>query len=114
MLCLRALVPAGFMLVPGASGLEVVLCDQDAARRGQLPRDPADHSHHHGSLHHHLHPDPTCPYAQSSGPAPLPVLPQMAVTAAVILTVARPERAQTNSHFGPERRQSPRAPPLSA
>jgi hypothetical protein len=154
MLCLRALVPAGFMLVPAHGGLEVVLCDQDASRLSQGHSTGGDHQHpggsapgsghhrhsdssdysaslHHqhsdpaavsgaahgqhadGSAHHHLHPDPTCPYAQSSGPAPLPALPQIAAAPSGVLTGAPVAHSQTHGHFGPDRQQSPRAPPLS-
>lgn len=137
MLCLRALVPAGFMLVPVEGGLAYVLCDQDAVRLGNGRHGESDphasgptghhheaggaalaragqHHHHDGPAHHHLHPDPTCPYAQSSGPAPLPVLPQITGAATVLLADTAIERPQTNSHFGPERQHSPRGPPLSA
>ena len=67
MLCLRALVPAGFMLAPLNGRLAVVLCDSMAAPGG---------AHEHVGHHHpgHAHLDPTCPFAQSSGPAPLPAM----------------------------------------
>ena len=70
MLCLRALVPAGFMLAPIDGHLAVVLCDIDAARAAHHHA-----GHDHPGHHHHLELDPTCPYAQSVGPAPLPAQP---------------------------------------
>src|ERR1700688_3215505 len=72
LLCLRAFVPAGFMLAPVDGRLEVVVCDTDATNVGH---------HHHGHEHpghHHTQTDLTCPYAQSAGPAPLPALPTVA------------------------------------
>lgn len=103
MLCLRALLPAGFMLAGGDGRLAVVLCDSDARSAAH---------HRHGHQHPgHAHLDPTCPYAQSAGPAPLPALPVL--PAAPIATALRLPRAasQTWVPFGPSRQQSPRAPP---
>ena len=105
MLCLRALVPAGFMLAPIDGRLDIVLCDADATAA----------LHHHGghdhSGHHHTQLDPTCPYAQSAGPAPLPVLPVLA-SALIAFVWARPVQvAQTHDQFGPIRLQFPRGPP---
>ncbi|HUI60016.1 MAG TPA: hypothetical protein VLX90_07330 [Steroidobacteraceae bacterium] len=136
MLCLRALVPAGFMLAPVNGRLDVVLCDSDApgamhSAGTQLPMHamPGDamsgasmpgHGamHHHGgaehSGHHHTHPDPTCPYAQSAGPAPLPALPVLPAAQAAVLRSTIVESAQTHSQFGPSREQSPRGPPRLA
>ena len=67
MLCLRALVPAGFMLASVNGRPAVVLCDSMAAPGG---------THEHVGHHHpgHAHLDPTCPFAQSSGPAPPPAM----------------------------------------
>src|ERR1700692_1580667 len=58
MLCLRAFVPAGFMLAPVDGQLAVVLCDTDA--QGALQ---GHHAHDHAAGHHHAQTDPTCPYA---------------------------------------------------
>ena len=106
MLCLRALVPAGFMLASVDGQLAVVLCDADAARAAHH-----DAGQDHPGHHHHLQLDPTCPYAQSAGPAPLPaqpaVGPQPVVTAPAL--VAR--RDQVHALCGPPRKQSPRGPP---
>jgi len=106
MLGLRALVPAGFMLAPEDGRLVVVLCDSNAPGA----------AHRHDSHQHagHTHSDPTCPYAQSAGPTPLPALP--AITAAPMATVLLlpAQVSQTFVRFGPSRQQSPRAPPQFA
>ena len=104
MLCLRALVPAGFMLAPIDGRLDVVLCDTGAP--AALHYGGHDHSRH-----HHTQIDPTCPYAQSAGPAPLPVLPVL-VSAPIRFIRARPVQvAQTQPQFGPLRLHFPRGPP---
>jgi hypothetical protein len=107
MLCLRAFIPAGFMLAPLDGHLAVVLCDTDA-------RGPGHHTHHSNPAHPHTHPDPTCPYAQSSGPAPLPALPGVAAVELGIVTVRDVEAPQTHANFGPTRQQTPRGPPQLA
>jgi hypothetical protein len=129
MLCLRAFVPAGFMLAPVDGRLAVVLCDTDALGAAQdhhaqghytpgyyAPdhHTPAHHAHDHTAGHHHAQTDPTCPYAQSSGPAPLPVLPVLAAVQLATLSAAPVQVAQTHSRFGPTRQQSPRGPPRLA
>jgi len=139
MLCLRAFIPAGFMLAPVDGRLVVVLCDTDASaltRDHTGPRrSPGDHrdrasgfyaldhapSHHvHAKSdttaagHHHAQTDPTCPYAQSSGPAPLPVLPALAAVQIATLSPRPSQAAQTHARFGPTRQQSPRGPPRLA
>jgi hypothetical protein len=106
MLCLRALVPAGFMLEPIDGRLAVVLCDTDAAgavhhQGGQ------DHPSH----HHHLQLDPTCPYAQSAGPAPLPALPVLGPQPVVSAPLQLTHVAQTYARSGPSRQNFPRGPP---
>jgi hypothetical protein len=103
MLCLRAFVPAGFMLAPVDGQLAVVLCDADALG-----------VHDHAAGHHHTQTDPTCPYAQSSGPAPLPALPVLAAVQIATLRTPPIQVAQTHSRFGPTRQQSPRGPPRLA
>jgi hypothetical protein len=97
LLCLRALIPAGFMLAPIDGRLHIVLCDSNV----------------HGPLHHHhgAHADPTCPYAQSSGPAPLPAFPSVVSAPFGYVAPASFELAQTVTPFGPTRQQSPRGPP---
>ncbi len=106
MLGLRALIPAGFMLAPAEGHLTVVLCDAVA----------------HGAVHHlgsHDHPghrshtqfDPTCPYAQSAGPAPLPALPVLGPQPIATAGPLPVQVAQTHAQSGPSRQQSPRGPP---
>lgn len=106
MLALRALVPAGFMLAPVDGQPAIVLCDTDA------PGVPHQHAGHHHAGHAHL--DPTCPYAQSAGPAPLPALPVLTGAPAATAGALPTPKAQVHARFGPSRQQSPRAPPLSA
>ena len=107
MLCVRALVPAGFMVVPVDGLIAVVLCDSDAS--GAMYRGGHVHpGHHHGQI------DPTCPYAQSTGPAPLPTLPVLPGAPLATVSVVAAEAAQNHSHFGPVREQRPRAPPIPA
>jgi hypothetical protein len=82
------------------------LCDTDAARA----------VHHHGgedhpSHHHHLQVDPTCPYAQSAGPAPLPALPVLGPQPVVSAPLQSTHVAQTYAQPGPSRRTFPRGPP---
>lgn len=105
-LALRALVPAGFMLAPVDGQPAIVLCDTDA------PGAPHQHAGHHHAGHAHL--DPTCPYAQSAGPAPLPALPVLTGAPAVTADALPTPTAQVHARFGPSRQQSPRAPPASA
>jgi hypothetical protein len=80
---------------------------------------PASHHHLHTAMDHAArghgaHGDPTCPYAQSAGPAPLPTLPMLAAGA----TFARPRLpaaiTQTLLGFGPIRQPSSRGPPHPA
>ena len=106
MLCLRALVPAGFMLAPVDGQPAIVLCDTDAPRAGH------QHVGHHHAGHAHL--DPTCPYAQSAGPAPLPALPALPAPPPARSEALPTASAQIHARFGPTRQQSPRAPPFSA
>jgi len=88
----------------------VVLCD--TAVHG------AGHVHHHGSAEHpgplHAHPDPTCPYAQSAGPAPLPALPVLAAAPVADHTLLPAHQARAFTAFGPDRQQTPRGPPRLA
>jgi len=123
MLCLRAFVPAGFMFAPVDGQLEVVLCDTDALGAAQdhqarsdhqAPRGVHAHHAHDHAGHHHAQTDPTCPYAQSSGPAPLPALPVLASVQIATLSAPSAQVAQTHSRFGPTRQQSPRGPPRLA
>jgi hypothetical protein len=109
-LCLRALVPAGFMLAPIDGRLAVVLCDSDAPGAMQH-RTGHDHAGHDHASHHHTQTDPTCPYAQSAGPAPLPAPPVLAAAPLETVPVLPTHFAQTHAQFGPSRQQSPRGPP---
>jgi hypothetical protein len=113
MLCLRAFVPAGFMLAPVDGALQVVLCDADASA---MPHQHGDHEHagHHTGHHPHAQLDPTCPYAQSSGPAPLPVLPYVHSGPERTLFILPVQIEQRHDQFGPARRQFPRGPPRFA
>lgn len=107
MLCLRALVPAGFMLAEVDGTVRVVLCDADA---------PGIRGHqHHGDHqnHHHTRLDSSCPYAQSAGPAPLSVPPAIADIRLAVLQPLPQVSSQLEAQFGPSREQQPRAPPLS-
>jgi hypothetical protein len=110
-LFLRALVPAGFMLAPVDGRLEFVLCDAEMSAD-----EPQRHHHHHSghdnAAHHDgAHSDPTCPYAQSAGPAPLPTLPVLAGAARLDQLAAPTAVTQTLLSFGPPRKQSSRGPP---
>jgi hypothetical protein len=106
-LALRALVPAGFMAAPVDGTLQIVLCQPGAM---------AGHHHHPGSPASGpaLEVDPTCPYAQSAGPALMPTLPVLPAVA----MMHRPEPpeavTQTRLNFGPLRQQFPRGPPTLA
>ena len=107
MLCLRALVPAGFMLAEVDGTVRVVLCDADA---------PGVHGHHHPGdhqNHHHTRLDSSCPYAQSAGPAPLPVTLDVADIRLAVLQPLPQASSQLEAQFGPSREQQPRAPPRS-
>jgi hypothetical protein len=100
MLFLRALVPAGFMLAPVDGGLALVVCDAEMSA--------GEHRHHYhpghdGAAHHDgAHGDPTCPYAQSAGPAPLPTLPVLAGSAVSDLQEQPAAVAQIFSTRGPQ------------
>lgn len=110
MLFLRALIPAGFMLAPVDGSLAVVLCD------AQMSAGEHHHHHHHDQSTHHegAHGDPTCPYAQSAGPAPLPTLPVLAGGAVYDRLVPPVAVTQTLLRFGPARQQTSRGPPPRA
>ena len=112
MVVVRAFVPAGFMLAPVDGDLTLVLCDAElgmAMGMGmhQGAHHPGMHHDHHG-----MHPDPTCPYAQSAGPAPLPALAVLPAAADVGPALLPVQFSQTFLNFGPVRRQIARAPPL--
>ena len=113
LLFLRALVPAGFMLAQVDGRLAFVLCDAETSAGEH------QHQHHHpghdNATHHEgTHGDPTCPYAQSAGPAPLPTLPVIAGAAAVDQLRVLAAVTQTLLSFGPTRQQMPRGPPVLA
>jgi hypothetical protein len=114
-LCLRAVVPAGFMLAPVDGRVSFVLCDPAvlaAAHAMHTAHDPAIHGH--AAHHHDSHVDPTCPYAQSAGPAPLPTLPALAGGPVSVGLLLPTEFAQIFVQFGPTRQQFPRGPPQLA
>jgi hypothetical protein len=102
MVVVRAFVPAGYMLAPLDGELTLVLCDAEM----QGAHHPGRHHGHHG-----MHPDPTCPYAQSAGPAPLPALPVPPPAADFGPALLPAQYSQTFLNFGPVRRQAARAPP---
>jgi hypothetical protein len=113
MLFLRALVPAGFMLAPVDGHLAVVLCEPGVMASG----DHHLHHHHPGNdpaAHHGMHGDPSCPYAQSAGSAPLPTLPVLTAGAIPDRLAATPVATQTLLTFGPPRQQTSRGPPSLA
>jgi hypothetical protein len=107
-LALRALIPAGFMAASVDGTLQIVLCQPGAMAQG----------------HHHHHPgtpdsapadvDPTCPYAQSAGPALMPTLPILPAELAMHRLEPPPTITQTLIAFGPPRQQFPRGPPILA
>jgi hypothetical protein len=112
-LFLRALVPAGFLLAPVNGSLAFVLCDAEMS--GALQHQHHHHPGHDGSAHHDGgHGDPTCPYAQSAGPAPLPSLPALAGAEGCDLLLPPVALTQTLFSFGPPRQQSSRGPPSPA
>ncbi len=113
---LRGLVPAGFMLAPVDGHLAFVLCDGDASLPAMLAGAmPGHHPMHmamgHAAHGHGTHGDPTCPYAQSGGPAPLPTLPVLARGAAFERPRLPAAITQTLLGFGPIRQPSSRGPP---
>jgi len=113
LLFLRALVPAGFMLAQVDGRLAFVLCD------AETPAGEHPHQHHHAAYanaahHEGMHGDPTCPYAQSAGPAPLPTLPAIAGATGVDQLDLPVAVTQTLLSFGPARQQTPRGPPTLA
>lgn len=108
-LVLRALIPVGFMLEPVDGRSEIVLCGADAPNAM-----PYHGSRDHAGHHHHSHADPTCPYAQSAGPDPLPSFPVLAAAPVAPVFVLPAGDPQTHAHFGPTRQQFPRGPPRLA
>lgn len=117
-LLLRAAVPAGFMAASVDGALQIVLCQPGMMGTPGMAAGAAHHHHHlhagQGSTSMPAEVDPTCPYAQSTGPALMPSLPVLPVVAAMHRLEARPAMSQTQLKFGPPRQQSPRGPPLIA
>lgn len=109
-LLLRAAIPAGFMAASVDGTLQIVLCQP-----GMM-----------AGVHHHHHPgspdsnpssadvDPTCPYAQSAGPALMPTLPVLPAAVAMHQLEPPVSATQTRLSYGPPRHQSPRGPPSLA
>ncbi len=106
-LAVRALVPAGFMAATVDGTLQIVLCHPQGMAGAHHP--------HHGSADSHPSAvDPTCPYAQSAGPALMPTLPVPSVATAMLFLQPSAAATQTRAVFGPLRQQSPRGPPTPA
>jgi hypothetical protein len=107
-LLLRAAIPAGFMAASVDGALQIVLCQ---------PQMMGGHHHHHHSGTQNPVPsdaDPTCPYAQSTGPALMPALPVLPAMAVMHRMSAPAAAAQPPFSVGPPRQQSPRGPPVLA
>jgi hypothetical protein len=112
-LCLRAMVPAGYMLAPAGDHPAFVLCS--AAMALSAREKESGEPHRAGAAHQGgAHSDPDCPYAHSAGPAPLPTLPGLANAALCHPEVARVHVTPSFSPCGPTRRQTPRGPPSAA
>ena len=109
LLAVRALVPAGFMASATDAGLQLVFCDAGA----MALQSGGHHAHHHHSQTGTTT-DPGCPYAQSSGPAPLPALPVVASDVRYTHVVVPVEAARVAATSGPPRQQNPRGPPVLA
>ena len=107
-LLFRALIPAGFMLEPVDGRAQIVLCGAEAR---SAMHHPGGHDH---AGHQHFHPDPTCPYAQAAGAAPLPSIQALGATPVATVFVPPTGRQLTYAQFGPARQHSPRAPPRLA
>jgi hypothetical protein len=105
LLAVRALVPVGFMASATEAGIQLVFCDAGAIAL-QMGGHHAHHHHAGGTT------DPGCPYAQSSGPAPLPSLPMLASDVRVVRIAAPVESSAVIAPQGPHREQSPRGPPF--
>jgi hypothetical protein len=111
LLFLRALIPAGFMLASVDGHLGYVLCDAEmSAGEHHHYHSGHDNAAHHGGAQR----DPTCPYAQSAGPAPLPTLPVLAGAETFDQLVTPSAVTQTFLSFGPPRQLSSRGPPPAA
>lgn len=102
LLGLRATIPAGFMAAPTSSGFAMVFCEPGALQ---------GHAHHHPG---HGATDPSCPYAQSSGPASLPAPPALAADVRLAMRVQFGVPAAPATLSGPRRQQSSRGPPILA
>ncbi len=107
-LLLRAAIPAGFMAASVDGALQIVLCQP------QMMGGP--HHHHHSGTQNPVPSgaDPTCPYAQSTGPALMPTLPVLPAMAVMHRVSAPAAATQLQFNFGPPRQQSPRGPPVLA
>jgi hypothetical protein len=115
---LRGLIPAGFMVAPVDGNLALVLCSAEmpaAAMGGGAMQMPAGHHHGQAGQKHGAprgaHGDPTCPYAQSGGPAPLPAFPVLAGATSFERPRLPAAITQTLLAFGPIRHPSTRGPP---
>lgn len=106
MLCVRTLIPAGFMAAPVDGRWELVVCGTAlAGSAGSAHHDHANQNHHDV---------PNCPFALSAGAAPLPAYLQLSAIR-VESTEAPPARlAQVVLSFEPARQHQPRGPPRLA
>lgn len=106
LLLLRSLIPAGVMLSVQDGQLAITLCSLDASGGAHHAYHDGDHAGHTG-----VHPDPTCPYAQSSGPALLPTVPLLAGAAPLRRFLEPSPVTSLIASPGPPREQFPRGPP---
>ena len=106
-LLLRAAIPAGFMAASVDGTWQIVLCEPEMMAGGH------HHHHHHAGTQDSMPSDmdPTCPYAQSAGPALMPTLPLLPTVAVMHRLQLQTAAAQTRLTFGPPRQQFPRGPP---
>jgi hypothetical protein len=88
---------------------QIVLCQPEMLAAGH-------HHHHHANSQDPapLDLDPTCPYAQSAGPALMPSLPPLPAAVAMHALKEPAASTQTQLSFGPPRQQFPRGPPTLA
>ena len=109
-LLLRASIPAGFMAASVEGTLQIVLCQPGLMAGGH------HHPHHHRDSQSpaSIEVDPTCPYAQSAGPALMPTLPVLPATADMHRLEPPAATTQRQLEYGPTRQQSPRGPPTPA
>jgi hypothetical protein len=125
-LCEPGVMASGNMMASGDAMAPDMMASGDAMAPDMMASGDAmasmDHQHHHDhhhpgndlAAHHGAHPDPTCPYAQSAGSAPLPSLPVLTAGPIPDRLAAPPAVTQTRLTFGPPRQQTSRGPPSLA